>query len=125
MQLRLALAVTFGTVSLCGCGQTCSFEPIASSDTASGLQASFIRKNCGATTDFVYELRIGEKSVPASKRHVALRFDSGHQVNWPEDEKDLLNLRWANHDQLNVNIRWPVRVFKKVDHVDHVKITYD
>ena len=116
MRLRfLILAAHFTFIAtLSGCGDQCSSELVETSQSPSGLvEAGFFKKNCGATTGFVYELKVGNSSDSPSSRKLVLRFDDDHQIDWPADDKKVISLMWLSNDALDVTIAKPVRIFKK------------
>jgi hypothetical protein len=110
-------------LSLGGCGQQCSYEIVKSSilrDKESGIRLD--KKNCGATTGFVYEL----KSIEAhgGDGDLVLRFDSGYRNDWPDDDRKILDLKWLSGSQLEVDFHVPVRVFHERREFKGVPILY-
>jgi hypothetical protein len=113
-------------LALVDCRNLCSSEPVVASPSPDQAKvAAVVRRNCGATTDFAYELSIGRPKSTPSDTTVVLRFDSGHATDWPDDEKQLVTLDWKSHQQLDVTLQWPVRVFKQVTSSNGVSIRYD
>jgi hypothetical protein len=113
----LVLAVSFLSITaVSGCSEQCSSELVKTSRSPTGLiEAGFFKKNCGATTGFVYELRVGDASDDPSSRKLVLRFDDQHQIDWPADDKNVLNLSWPSDNALDVTIAKPVRIFKQIE----------
>jgi hypothetical protein len=110
-------------VSLNGCGHQCSSELVQSSQSDDGrIEIRFEKKNCGATTDFIYEL----KSIEPSGGHgdIVLRFDSSHRADWPDDDKKILDLRWLSGSQLEVDLHVPVRIFYESRTLNDLPVQY-
>lgn len=123
--LLLAAHFAFIIATLVGCGDPCSAELVKASQSPGGLiEAGFFKKNCGATTGFVYELKVGSSSDSPSSRKLVLRFDDDHQINWPSDDRKVIGLIWLSNNMLEVTFAKPVRVFKKNASSGSVAIRY-
>lgn len=114
------LALSMG---LSACGQQCSSELIQSSRSGDGkAEIKLEKKNCGATTDFVYELKSIDPD--GGDGDLVLRFDSGHQADWPDDDRKLLDVRWLRGSQLDVDLHVPVRIFHESRTLNDLPIRY-
>ena len=121
IKLAFAAIVAF---PIAGCGSVCSSDSIgAYRAKGSPYVAQLNRKNCGATTRYVYELflsKVGEKDSD-----LALRFDDNGNQDWPEDERKLVRLQLMKPNTLKVNVTEPVRVFKHKKEVMGLEVKYD
>lgn len=121
--IKLAVAAIMA-LPIAGCGSVCSSDSIGVYRAkGSPYVAQLNRKNCGATTRYVYELflsKIGEKDAD-----LALRFDDNGNQDWPEDERKLVRLQLVKPNALKVNVTEPVRVFKHEKEVMGLEVKYD
>ena len=110
---------------LSGCGGDCSSELLSSQTSQDHrTEAAFFKKNCGATSGYVYELRVGQSTVEPLSRGLALRFDNDHQTDWPIDDRGLINLKWDDKSKLEVSLTQRVRVFKEEASIGGTTIVY-
>ncbi len=113
------LCLTF----LSGCGQPCSSELVQTFKSNDGkILIWFEKKNCGATTDFVYELKSINREE--NKDKLIFQFDSGNRIDWPDDDKKIFNLSWRNGSQMVLELQVPVRIFYESSKLNNVPITY-
>lgn len=107
-----------------GCTDICSTETISSLRSPSGANvARFLRRNCGATTGFVYEVEVSSAGGSAAAETV-LRFDGNHPTRWPDRETDVLQLRWQGDMLLTGNVSPPVRIFRNADKAGNVRVKF-
>jgi hypothetical protein len=124
--MRRLLTVVFASLVLApflsGCDNQCSSDIVSSAIAANGQTVRLDKKNCGATTGYVYEVKTVD---PKGGEHVVLRFDSDHsRWTWPEDDRRLLRMRWIDQSHLAVNLYVPVQVFKMEEDVKGVQVRY-
>ena len=107
--------------ALTGCEDPCSSDLIASAPAANGVVARLEKKNCGATTGYVYEVKALDRDGGSQ---TVLRFDNDHNPDWPDDDKALLDMRWVGGSQLVLDVHVPARVFKKKAKLNGVPVRY-
>ena len=121
--IKLAVAAIMA-FPVAGCESVCSSDLIGIYKAEnSPYVAQLNRKNCGATTRYVYELflsKIGEKDAD-----LALRFDDNGNQDWPEDERKLVRLQLMKPNSLKVSVTEPVRVFRHEKEVIGLDVKYD
>ena len=106
-----------------GCGDQCASEVVTSVyNSSKSMGAVLEKKNCGATTDYVYELRSLEPNGNAGK--LLLRFDSGHRADWAEDDKSILSMSWPDELHFFVKMNVPVRIFDQTNVFSGVSVRY-
>jgi hypothetical protein len=110
-------------LGISGCEQQCSSELIQSSRSGDGKAVIRLeKKNCGATTDFVYELKSVEQG--SGNGILIFRFDSGQIADWPDDDRKILDLKWLSDSQLEVKLHEPVRIFYESRTISGVRVQY-
>lgn len=121
IEICLAAVLVFWTT---GCSDICSSERISTLKiNASKYLLYFNRKNCGATTRYVYELFIA--SSANNDTELILRFDDGGSENWPTDENKLARITVLAPGDLEVKVAVPVRVFKERKSALGLQVHYD
>lgn len=106
-----------------GCNDQCSTDKVKSLYNPSRLkEVVFNKKNCGATTDFVYELWTARPDGSAGD--LILRFDSGHRAEWAKSDEEIVELKWRGETQLDVMLNVPIRVFDEVGTADGIAVRY-
>jgi len=127
MRHRLLAACAMGmlVLSLPGCGGVCSSEMLTSQNAPGGQQARLVRGDCGATSSFVYEVRLAVPGDAPAAGKVVLRFDSNHAMDWPQDDANIVRITWQGDRQLDVTVMRPVRVFKLRSNVSGVAIHFN
>lgn len=114
MRARLISTAFLLSAQLSACGEPCTSEMVRTQISPGGdRQAGFFRKNCGATSGYVYEVRVSEKGLPPSEGETVLRFDDNHGKNWPADDSGVVRLAWQDDTHLRVVVLERVRVFKE------------
>jgi hypothetical protein len=100
--------------TLVSCRDACSSDLLFDRKSPDGArEAGFYKKNCGATTGYIYEVRVSRGGEPSSSGETVLRFDDNHAVRWPDDDREVLALSWNSGGTLSVVLRQPVRVFEE------------
>ena len=107
-------------VALSGCDDVCSSEVLGTSRGPNGVVARLEKKDCGATVAYVYEVRTIDRD---GANNIVLRFDDGHNTNWPSDDAKLMDVRWRG-SALQLNVHVPVRVFKHLSAANGLTIMY-
>tara|TARA_R110001606_G_scaffold334961_1_gene482946 strand:- start:12 stop:407 length:396 start_codon:yes stop_codon:yes gene_type:complete len=71
-------------------------------------------RSCGATTGFSTQVSILEKENDLENENSAILIT----------EKDSLNIKWINDDEVSIEIKKNSEVFKKQNHFNGIKINY-
>lgn len=112
--------------AIAACSGPCSTELISTSKSSAGHEAGFFRASCGATTGYVYEVRVAKAGASLIKDgETVLRFDDNHAQVWPSEERDILNLSWEGGRTLYISVAPPVRVFKEDISYQNISLHYE
>ena len=113
------LAGTLLAAALTGCDDLCSSELLRSVRAPDGTIARLEKKNCGATVDYIYEVKAVDRD---GSSHLVLRFDPNNSMGWPDDAH-VMDMRWRG-SQLELDIHPPVRVFRQKSKLNGVPVRY-
>lgn len=109
MRIRIVSALAL-SVMLAACGDTCSSELLATSESPNGgAKVSFFRANCGATTGYRYDVQISQGAEAAGD--TILRFDDNHARDWVDDDRKLIEMAWLDDKNLEIRVLKPIRIF--------------
>ena len=110
-----------------GCSDVCRNTLVSRADSPSGkYSAVMFQRDCGATTGFSTQVSVFQSDQQPSGAGNAFRADDDHGAAeagrwggpWAE-------LRWLAPDHLLIRYAAKSRIFKQVDSVGDVKISYE
>lgn len=123
MQFSCSASLLLASV-LSGCADNCEVEKISVKFNQShSMGVALYKKNCGATTDYVYELKTVNSNEDMGD--LILRFDSGHRANWARNDSKILDISWIGEGMIHVNLRVPVRVFDEMKEAGEIPIRFN
>ncbi len=107
---RLVVVVAAFATAAC---VKCDVEPLKSSTSPDGgMTLRLERRNCGATTGYLYEV-VAVKKEDATSTTI-FKFDSNRgELGWPPPWEDsrLLDIKWHGSSQVNIAANFGVRVY--------------
>ncbi|WP_260926936.1 hypothetical protein [Novosphingobium sp. 9] len=121
-----SLAIAAALLLVTGCSDDCSDTPIKIVDSPDGLHSAVLfQRDCGATTGFSTQVSVVPSRQTPLHAGNAFRADDDHGAaalgpwggSWAQ-------IQWLATDHLLVRYAAKSRIFKRADHVDGVRITY-
>jgi hypothetical protein len=111
---------------LSGCGDPCDIKLISAIKSPDGRKdAGLFEKDCGATTDFTYQIYVadlGDTSLQNGR--VILHFERRDDFDWPEERKQFANIVWRSADNLAVKISYAARIIDEQKSAKGVSVEY-
>lgn len=123
---RYAIGILLLTgLSACSLGTDCDDQVTISKASPDGRHiARLFVRNCGATSGYVTQLAIGDRSAPLSRSTVVFIADDSHGEALTDGPAIWTDMHWNSSTELFLAYAERATVFKKLDRAGSARIRY-